>query len=81
MTTTHDTSTPPQRATGRDRARQLTVTGSEILCVVGTLYGVGLLGTRVEESSGGALSAEATRIAPATRSISSRPRWTPALGS
>jgi hypothetical protein len=70
MTTTHDTSTPSPPATGRDRARQLIVSGSEILCVVGTLYGVGLLGTRVEESSGGALSAEATRIAPATPAFS-----------
>ena len=71
MSTTHDTSTSPQRATSRDRARQLTVTASEILCVVGTLYGVGLLGgTRVEESAAGALSAEATRIAPATPAFS-----------
>jgi hypothetical protein len=53
-------------ATGRDRARQLSVTVAEILCVVGTLLGVGLIGgTRVEESAGGALSAEATRLAPA----------------
>ncbi len=33
--------------------------------MVGTLYGVGVLGTRVEESSGGALAADATRLAPA----------------
>ena len=55
-----------ETATGPDRARQLTVTVAEILCVVGTLLGVGLIGgTRVEESAGGALSAEATRLAPA----------------
>src|SRR4029453_13704830 len=54
-----------------DRARQLTVTASEILCVLGTLFGVGLLGgPRVEESAGGALAAEATRIAPATPAFS-----------
>lgn len=48
-----------------DRIRQLAVTVSEVLCILGTLVGVGVFGTRVEESSGGALSAEATRIAPA----------------
>jgi len=48
-----------------DRLRQVTVTLAEVFCVVGTLYGVGVLGTRVEESSGGALAADATRLAPA----------------
>lgn len=48
-----------------DTARQITVTASEIFCVVGTLFGVGVIGTRVEESSGGALAADATLLAPA----------------
>lgn len=48
-----------------DRVRQLSVTAAEIFCVVGTLDGVGVLGTRVEESFGGALAADATRMAPA----------------
>jgi hypothetical protein len=48
-----------------DRIRQLTVTASGIACLVGTLYGIGVLGTAVEESSGGRLSADATLIAPA----------------
>ncbi len=66
MSTTDNRSTAVQSATGRDRARQLSVTVAEILCVVGTLLGIGLIGgTRVEESAGGALSAEATRLAPA----------------
>ncbi|MEZ5093404.1 TspO/MBR family protein [Nocardioides sp.] len=52
-------------ATAADRLRQLSVTAAEIFCVVGTLVGVGVLGTRVEESSGGALAADATRLAPA----------------
>ncbi|MGC1207099.1 MAG: tryptophan-rich sensory protein [Ornithinimicrobium sp.] len=52
-------------ATRNDRLRQVSVTAAEIFCVVGTLYGVGVLGTRVEESSGGALAADATRLAPA----------------
>ena len=66
MSTTDNRSTAVQPATGRDRARQVSVTVAEILCIVGTLLGVGLIGgTRVEESAGGALSAEATRLAPA----------------
>ncbi len=52
----------PTRA---DRIRQTGVTVAEIFCVVGTLFGVGVLGTRVEESSGGALAADATLLAPA----------------
>lgn len=48
----------------KDLARQVTVTASEIFCVVGTLFGVGVIGTRVEESSGGALAADATLLAP-----------------
>jgi hypothetical protein len=54
------------RATRADRRRQVAVTVSELLCVLGTLVGVGVLGgTRVEESSGGALAADATLLAPA----------------
>ena len=48
-----------------DRARQLTVTAAEAFCIFGTLVGTGVLGTRVAESSGGALSDEATLLAPA----------------
>jgi hypothetical protein len=49
-----------------DRVRQVAVTAAEVLCVFGTLVGVGLLGgTRVQDAAGGALSAEATRLAPA----------------
>lgn len=51
--------------TRQDRLRQVVVTVSEVLCVVGTLVGMGVLGTRVEESSGGALAADATLLAPA----------------
>ena len=49
----------------RDRVRQAAVTAAEVFCVLGTLVGVGVLGTRVAESSGGALAADATLIAPA----------------
>lgn len=53
------------RPTTSDRARQLTVTVSEAFCIVGTLIGTGAIGTRVQESSGGALAADATHLAPA----------------
>lgn len=49
----------------RDLLRRSTVTVSAVFCLVGTLFGIGVLGTRVEESSGGSLAADATLIAPA----------------
>lgn len=48
-----------------DRTRQVVVTLAEVFCVLGTLVGVGVIGTRVEESSGGSLAADATLLAPA----------------
>ncbi|KQT91993.1 hypothetical protein ASG49_08365 [Marmoricola sp. Leaf446] len=51
-------------ATTQDRTRQVVTTLAEVFCVLGTLVGVGVLGTRVAESSGGALSADATLLAP-----------------
>lgn len=55
----------PTAPTGGDRARQITVTLAEVFCVLGTLVGTGVIGTRVQESSGGALAADATGLAPA----------------
>ena len=57
-----------------DRLRQVAVTVAELFCVVGTLVGVGVIGTRVAESSGGALAADATLIAPAGPAFAI---WTP----
>ncbi|WP_159081317.1 hypothetical protein [Nocardioides sediminis] len=54
-------STAPTTA---DRVRQVVVTLAEVFCVLGTLVGTGVIGTRVEESSGGALAADATLLAP-----------------
>jgi hypothetical protein len=54
----------------RDRVRQLVVTASAVFMIVGTLFGIGVLGTRVEEASGGSLSATATLLAPAVRAFS-----------
>ena len=51
--------------TPQDRLRQVVVTISEVFCVFGTLVGTGVIGTRVAESSGGVLAADATRLAPA----------------
>lgn len=49
----------------RDLMRRLFVTASALVCAVGVLYGTGLIGQRVAESTGGALSDEATLLAPA----------------
>lgn len=57
-------------ATRSDRVRQVVVSVSYVACVIGTLFGIGVLGTAVENSSGGVLSAEATLIAPAQRAFS-----------
>ena len=57
MTTAQRTTAPAP--TGADRGRQVGVTIAEVFCIVGTLVGVGVIGTRVEESSGGALAADA----------------------
>lgn len=53
-----------------DRRRQWLVTAGAIFMIFGTLYGFGLIGTPVEQSSGGNLSAEATLLAPAVRAFS-----------
>jgi hypothetical protein len=63
---------PPLRPA--DRGRQVAVTLAEAFCIVGTLFGVGVLGTEVSRSSGGALAADATLLAPATPAFSI---WTP----
>ena len=53
-----------------DRLRQLTVTAGALVMIFGTLFGFGLIGTRVEESSGGSLAADATLLSPAVRAFS-----------
>lgn len=53
-----------------DRQRQWLVTLGAVLMVFGTLYGFGLIGTPVERTANGSLSAEATLLAPATRAFS-----------
>lgn len=53
-----------------DRVRQVVVSVSAILMLLGTLMGIGVIGTRVAESSGGSLSATATLLAPAGTAFS-----------
>jgi len=65
---------PRVALTSADQTRRIAVIAAEIFCVVGTLFGIGVIGTRVEESSGGALAATATLIAPAGPAFSI---WTP----
>ncbi len=58
-----------------DRRRQVGVTVAEVLCILGTLVGVGALGgTPVQEAAGGALAADATLVAPAGPAFAI---WTP----
>jgi len=72
--TSASTSAQSTTLTTTDQVRRIAVIAAEIFCVVGTLFGVGVIGTRVEESSGGALAATATLIAPAGPAFSI---WTP----
>jgi len=59
-----DTTTAP-------RLQQLAVTASLLVCVVGSMIGVGVFGgTRVSEAAGGALAADATLVAPASPAFS-----------
>lgn len=53
-----------------DRLRQVVITASAVFMIVGTLFGIGVIGTRVEETAGGSLSATATLVAPAVSAFS-----------
>jgi len=58
-----------QRST--DRVQQIIVTVSFVVCVVGSMVGVGVFGgTPIASAAGGALSADATLIAPASPAFS-----------
>lgn len=60
-----------REASGRSLLpERLFVTASFVVCVLGTLVGLGVIGDRVAESSGGALAADATLLAPASRAFS-----------
>lgn len=58
------------RPTTGDRVRQVVVTVSEVLSLAGPLIGAGLIGTQVEDSSGGNLSSDSTLLAPAGTAFS-----------
>ncbi|GAA3289749.1 tryptophan-rich sensory protein [Arthrobacter citreus] len=70
------TSTSGTRSTvpgsrGSDLSRQLTVTICFIVCIVGSMIGVGVFGgTPIAEAAGGALNADATYLAPASGAFS-----------
>lgn len=53
-----------------DLGRRLFVTLSGVFCIVGTLVGVGVIGTSVANTAGGALDSDATLIAPAGTAFS-----------
>ncbi len=50
--------------------RPIVVTLSAVFMGLGTLAGFGVIGTRVEDSAGGAFSADATLLTPATQAFS-----------
>ncbi|SDD25584.1 TspO/MBR family protein [Auraticoccus monumenti] len=52
-------------STSSDLTRRIVTTAAEIFCLVGTAVGTGLLGTEIEDTSQGALSDQATLVAPA----------------
>ena len=57
--------------TRQDTVRAVVITVSEVLCVLGSLFGVGVFGgDAVSSTAGGALSADATLIAPASTAFS-----------
>ena len=64
------TPTATEAARPEDRRRQVIVTGSMVFCLLGTLFGLRVLGNRVEEASGGALAPDATLLAPARPAFS-----------
>jgi len=54
-----------------DLRRQIAVTVSLVICVVGSMIGVGVFGgTPIAQAAGGALSADSTLLAPATPAFS-----------
>ncbi|MEV7661696.1 tryptophan-rich sensory protein [Paenarthrobacter sp. NPDC089316] len=54
-----------------DLMRQITVTVSLVVCVVGSMIGVGVFGgTPIAQAAGGALAADSTLLAPATPAFS-----------
>jgi len=69
--TQRSVSAPTTDEARRDVIRASVVTVSEIACVAGTLLGVGVFGGEpVQQAAGGALSADATLIAPAGSAFS-----------
>lgn len=57
--------------TRSDTARQITVTVSLAVCIVGSMIGVGVFGgTPIAQAAGGALAADSTLLAPATPAFS-----------
>ncbi|MFE4196099.1 TspO/MBR family protein [Paenarthrobacter sp. NPDC056912] len=55
----------------QDPARQITVTLSLVVCIVGSMIGVGVFGgTPIAQAAGGALAADSTLLAPATPAFS-----------
>lgn len=52
-----------------DRLRQWAVTAGFVAGLIGTLAGLGIIGTQVQNSAGGALRADATLLTPASQAF------------
>jgi hypothetical protein len=71
MTTDNSTRAPADPATSRDVVRQIVVVVTAVLAIVLAAYGSGAFGgVSVSDAAGGALSATATTVAPATTAFS-----------
>jgi tryptophan-rich sensory protein len=71
MTTDTSTRAPAEPATSRDVVRQIVVVVTAVLAIVLAAYGSGAFGgVSVSDAAGGALSATATTVAPATTAFS-----------
>lgn len=65
------TTATPSQATALDRVRQITVLIGGALAIVGAAWGAGAFGgTPIAEAAGGALSSDATVLAPASTAFS-----------
>jgi hypothetical protein len=71
MTTNASTHAPAEAPTSRDVVRQVVVVVTAVLAIVLAAYGSGAFGgASVSDAAGGALSATATTVAPATTAFS-----------
>ncbi len=63
--------TTSRTSTDRPLARQISVTVAYVVCLVGSMIGVGVFGgTPIAEAAGGVLASDSTHLAPASGAFS-----------